>query len=75
MFYQENFGFFEILFYQPLIIDNNNKIINIPDEAEWCCFLGLTKERLMAFSFNTFHPFEINHSGLLFGSYTLFWSI
>jgi hypothetical protein len=34
MFYQENFGFFEILFYQPLIIDNNNKIINIPDEAE-----------------------------------------
>ncbi len=35
-------------------------------------FLGLAKERLMAFSFNTFHPFEVSHNGLLFGNYTLF---
>jgi hypothetical protein len=72
MFYQESYGFFEILFYQPLIIDNNNKIINILDEADWCRFLGLAKESLMAFSSHTFRPFEVNHSGLLFGSYILF---
>jgi len=29
-----HFGFFEILFHQPLIINNNNKVISIPDEAD-----------------------------------------
>jgi len=45
MFYQESFGFFKIFFYQPLIIDNNNKIINILYEANWRRFLGLAEKK------------------------------
>jgi len=50
MFCQETYGFFEILFHRPFVINNNNKVINIPDKVDECCFLGLAKERLMAFS-------------------------
>jgi hypothetical protein len=57
MFYQESFGFFEILFYQLPIINNNDKIINIPDDTDLCCFLGLAKETFMGFPFNTFFSF------------------